>query len=146
MLPAQHDLHSAEIGDFGGRSGQHEGGCTAHAHAVGQPLDQQRDCAAAAHVDRHADGCSHQDAESIVLSEQAAHEFGRHMNLVQCREQDTQSEHGTGGPDVAENVFEKPQKQVGIRITAPALMKTGEVKEALVLSAVVMTNATIKNL
>ena len=84
-FPAQHDLHRAKICDLCGRASQHKGCSAAHTHAVAvrQPFDQQRDRAAAAHINWHPNSCSHQHAEAIVLSEQTADEILRNMNLVQ---------------------------------------------------------------
>ena len=78
--------------------GDHERRGAAHAHSVHQPLLQQRDRSPAAHVQRHADGGRHQHAEALVLSEQAADEFARNVDLVERRQQYAKRETATKFP------------------------------------------------
>ena len=78
--------------------GDHKRCGAAHAHAVHQPLLQQRYRPAAAHVQRHADGGRHQYAETLVLSEQAADKSARDVNLIQRRQQYAQRKTATKFP------------------------------------------------
>ena len=96
--PPQHDLHCAEVGDLRRWTGDHKRCGAAHAHAVHQPLVQQRYRPAAAHVQRHADGGRHQYAETLVLSEQAADKSARDVNLIQRRQQYAQCKTATKFP------------------------------------------------
>ena len=78
--------------------GDHERRGAAHAHAVHQPLLQERYCSPAAHVQRHTDGGRHQHAEALVLPEQSADEFAGDVDLVERRQQDAQRKTATKFP------------------------------------------------
>ena len=56
-FPSEHDFHRAQIGDLRSRPGNHKCRRAAHTHSFPQPLLQQRNCSASAHIQRNADGC-----------------------------------------------------------------------------------------
>lgn len=70
---AQNDLQRSQIGDFGGRPGEHKCRRAAHAHPIHQPSLQKRDRSSAAGIQRHADRSRHQDAERLVAAEEVCH-------------------------------------------------------------------------
>ena len=135
-LPAQNDLDRTEIGDLRRRSGDHKGGCAAHAHPIRQPLDQQRDRSPSAHIDRDADSRSHQDTETVILSEKSADKIFRNMDLIQGSQEDPQQKHGSGRFDVAPDIQQKTDQQIGMGIPVGVFMEAGEIEERLPFPAV----------
>ena len=128
-FPSEHDFHRAQIGDLRSRPCNHKCRRAAHTHSFPQPLLQQRNCSASAHIQRNADGCRHQYAKAVILSEKIADEVRRYMDLIQCGQQDSEQKHGTCGFDIPADVLQKPDEHIGIRIAALSLMKPGEVEK-----------------
>ncbi len=85
-LRAENDFERTEVGDFRGRSGDHEGRRGAEAHPFVQPSGDQRDRSAAAGIERHPDRCRHEHAPGLVPAEDTRHEFPGHIPLKHSRD------------------------------------------------------------
>ena len=131
---AQHDLQSAQIGDLGGRAGEHEGRRAAHAHAHGQPLPDEGYRPAAAGVQRHPDGGRHQHPKALIgLAEQRRELVRRDIPLKERRQQHPQQEVKPRGPDVPAQVEEEPQQRIRVRVMAGPRFKAVEAEKGPVL-------------
>ena len=129
---AEHNFQGAEIGDFGGGSGEHEGGCTADAHALPEPLPQKRDGAAAAGIEGNTDGGRHEHAPGLVAAEEAGHQVLRHITLEDGRQSDACEKIGAGGLHIPPDVEQIADEKIGMGVVAGPLFKAGEVEKRLV--------------
>ena len=130
MLKPQNDFQCPEVRDLCRGTGKHKSCCTSDAHPFPEPFLQKRDRPSAAGVKRHPDGRSHQDAPCFIAAEEFDHMFLRHIALKHGREQNAKEKVRPRHPDIAPNVQQIADQDIGMGVVAFLFLKPGKVEEA----------------
>lgn len=127
---AEDDFQRAEVGNLCRGSREHKGGGAADAHPLPEPFLQKRDRPAAAGIERYAHRRGHEYAPGFIPAEERGHLLLGDIALKDGREQDAEEEIRPRGLDVAPDIQQIADQDVGVGVMICALFKAGEIEEA----------------